>query len=213
MRYFLLFLILTSCAGYKFREKENPFMQFGVRSISVPMFYNHSSFPNVEGVFTKEVYQTMLDYKGLTIKSGNQDADAVLVGIVTSPDKRKDTLVPNIFSSVKNIYGNNIFEGKRDDLYVPTQSTMSMQLRIIVIKQPTKEEILFLATKLGEKALGAKIIFNEVIPLTITQSLKQLTGESIKVIGTQNRGIERRSIDTLAKNAAISFKDMILYAF
>lgn len=213
MRFLILFSLLLSCAGYKFRDKENPFMQFGIRSISVPMFYNHSSFANVEGVFTKEIFNTMLDYKGLTIKSGQKNTDAVLIGIVESATRRKDSVTPNIYSSVKNVYGGDVFKGKRDDLYISSQNQINLRLRIIVIKQPTKEEIIFLSTKIGEKALGSKIIFNETIALTTTQSLKQLTGESIKVIGTQNRGIERKSINTLAENAASSFKDMILYAF
>lgn len=213
MKLFFIFYFLTACAGYTYRDKENPFMQFGIRSISVPMFYNHSSFANVEGVFTKEILNTMLGYKSLILKSGKQPADAVLIGIVSSPDRRKDAATPNIFSSVKNIYGNNVFEGRRDDLYVPTQNTMQLSLRIIVIKQPTKEEIVFLSTKLGEKAIGSKIIFNEVIALNGTQSLKQFTGDSMKVIGTQNRGVERSVIETMAKNAAGNFKDMILYAF
>lgn len=213
MRFFLLFFILTACAGYTYRDKENPFMQFGVRSLSVPMFFNHSTFTNVEGIFTKEIYNTMLGYKGLTLKSGKEDADAVLIGIVTSQTKKKDAVVPNIYSSVKNIYGENVFQGRRDDLYVPTQNTMQMRLRIIVIKQPTQEEIVFLSTKLGEKAIGSKIIFNEVIPLTGTQSLKQFTGDASKVIGTQNRGVERSVIEGMAKSAAASFKDMVLYAF
>ena len=217
MRILLIILFISSCAGYKYRDKENPFMQFGIKSISVPMFYNHSNFANVEGVFTKEIYNTMLDYKGLKLLSGQKNTDAVLVGIIETRDRRRDTVLPNAILSMENVYGNDVFSEdgakKRDDVFLSTSNQITMTLRIIVIKQPTKEEIVFLSKKIGEKAIGSKIIFNEVITLTGSQALKQLRGESIKVVGTHNRGIARNAIEGMALSAAARFKDMILYAF
>ncbi len=79
-------LALASCAGYRFQEKNNPFAQYGVKSISVPMFYNHSLFPNISAPMTKEVYQMLSSFSGLKLSSGHEEADAVLVGIITSPE-------------------------------------------------------------------------------------------------------------------------------
>lgn len=218
MKLLILLLFISSCAGYKYRDKENPFMQFGIKSISIPMFYNHSNFANVEGVFTKEIYNTMLDYKGLMLRSGHKNADAVLIGILETRDRKRDTVISSAVLSMENIYGQEIFQNEdgkrnRDDVFLSTQNNIEMSLRIMVIKQPTKEEIVFLSKKIGEKAIGSKIIFNETIALSGAQVLKQLRGESIKVVGTHNRGIERNAIEGMAKTAAARFKDMILYAF
>ncbi len=52
-----------SCSGYRFQSKSNPFAQYGIRSISVPMFYNKSNFADVSGPFTREIYKTLLEFK------------------------------------------------------------------------------------------------------------------------------------------------------
>jgi hypothetical protein len=213
MKYFVLFIILTSCAGYRYRNKENPFIQFGIRTLSVPMFYNHSSLHNVSGVFTKEIFNTMINYKGLELRSGNAPADAVLIGIVESAPKLNETVSSEAFKSVINSYGEDVFNEKRKNFNLPSVNRVSLSVRIIVIKQPSKEEIQFLKTSYGKGVISSKIIFNEVISLSGNYNLKENEGQGIKVLGTQNRGIQQATVKDLALNAATSFKDMILYAF
>ena len=213
MKYLALFIILTSCAGYRFRNKENPFIQFGIRTLSVPMFYNHSTLHNVSGVFTKEIFNTMINYKGLELKSGNAPADAVLIGIVESPQTLKDTVSSEAFKSVENTYGEEVLNEKRKNFNLPSVNRVSLKVRIIVIKQPSKEEIKFLRSSYGKGVVSSKIIFNETISLSDTYNLKENGGEGVKVLGTQNRGIQQATVKNLALSAATSFKDMILYAF
>ena len=215
INYFLipLFIFITSCAGYRFQEKTNPFSQYAIRSISVPMFYNHSNMGNITGPFTKEIYKTLTQFNDLILYSGDRPADAVLIGIIESDDKRRDSIITATSAKAKGGFGKDVIGDKRDDFIVPSSNSIFMYLRVIVIKHPTPEEIKYLQTDLGIKALSSKIIFNERMSLSTTYSLKKYQGEPISVLGTQNNGIYRQSIDTLAKQAANNFRDMILYAF
>jgi hypothetical protein len=81
------------------------------------------------------------------------------------------------------------------------------------MKHPTKQEIKFIQSDYGNMVLNSKIIFNERINLSTVINLKQYQGEPIAVLGTQNTGLYRQSIELLSKQAATNFKDMILYAF
>ncbi|MFT6631434.1 MAG: hypothetical protein ACJAS4_001383 [Bacteriovoracaceae bacterium] len=208
-----LILFLSSCAGYRFQKKSNPFSQYGIRSISVPMFYNHSNHSDVSGVFTKEIFNTLTEFKDLKITSGNSNSDAVLIGIVSTPQRLKDSIKSVGSKSVINTHGKNIIGDQRDDFFVTSVNRLDIYLRVIVIKHPTKEEIKFLQTEMGQNVVNSRIIFNERISIRESYNLKELQGEATKVLGTQNRGLKKSSILNLAKTAAGNFKDMILYAF
>ncbi len=215
MRIFLLFILISwqSCAGYRFQKKSNPFAQYSIRSISVPMFYNHSNFSNVSGVFTKEVFQTLLEFKDLQLKTAGEPSDAVLVGIIYSPKNKADSVTPVSSKKVKNAFGEDSIGPNRQDFVVSSVNQIKLRLKVIVIKHPTQEEIEFLQKNIGQNAISSKIIFNDEISLTANYQLKELRGEATKVIATQNRGVEKQRLNDMAKQAATGFKDMILYAF
>lgn len=219
MKYLLIIMILTSCSGYKLRSKNNPFAQFGIKSVSIPMFHNFSSIAGVSPTFTKSIYRSMLSYKGLTIKSGNARSDAVLIGIIDSAAKRKETIIPGNQKSAFNTYNRDrarngdLFEGRREEFVVPTSNQVELQMRIIIIKHPTPEEIEFLKKSLALNAKNSKIIFNESFPLVDIYNIKENQGAGISVLGTQNRGVREASLNKLARKAATSFEDTILYAF
>jgi len=79
--------LLSSCAGYHFNTNNNPLIGYDIKTISVPMFVNRSTFPNLAGPMTKEIILALNDYSGLKVFSGNNDsADAVLIGIIESND-------------------------------------------------------------------------------------------------------------------------------
>lgn len=208
-----LLIFVASCSGYRFQGKSNPFAQYSIRSISVPMFYNKSNLGNVSGVFTQEIFRTLTDFKDLKINIGKKKSDAVLIGIIDSSAKRKDSILTETSRSVKSNFGSDVIGDKRDDFVVPSANRVNMNLRIIVIKHPTEEEIKFLQTNIGKNAISSKIIFNEEMSLANSYLLKKYSGEPIKVIGSQNDGLYRESIKLLAKQAADNFRNMILYAF
>ena len=204
---------LSSCSGYRLQSRKNPFAQYGVKKIYVPMFYNQGNLGNISGVFTKEILDVLSDFKGLILTRGKSESDAVLIGIIDTPKKLKDSSEVTAVKRVSNTYGEDALGQNRDDFKAPSVNTVSISVRLIVIKKPTSEEIKFFQNSLSENALSSKIIFNEKINLSGNYSLKELQGSSQLVLNSQNRGVEKQLIDQLAKDTATSFKDMIIYVF
>lgn len=208
----LCFILLSGCANYRLTNTSNPFEQYGIKSLHIPMFYNHSSLPNVSNVFTTNIINTLTGFEDLKLGKSASEADAVLIGIVLSEKKLNDVDEPIGKRSVKNTY-KDALGANRDDFNLPTSSHLKLNLRIIVIKRPSLAELKFLQTKYGQHASSNKIIFNEVITTSSTYLLKELDEKGLNVLGTQNRGTRKFAISNLATQAASSFKDIILYAF
>ncbi len=167
MKFLLLFvsILFTSCAGYQYQSLDNPFSQYGVSSISIPMFYNHSNFNNVAPQFTNELHKVLSGFKGLKIVNGTKQSDAVLIGVLYSPNSRQDSRVATTARAAKSVTPTNV--GSREDFYIAGTNKLTMSLRIIVIKQPTPEEIKILQSDLGEnQVVSAKVLFTETIPVT-----------------------------------------------
>jgi hypothetical protein len=222
---FSLFLgcLLTGCTGYRFAQQENPLAQYGIQSLSVPMFYNYSNLSEVSADFTRETYTLLTNFSGLKLVSGySTQTDAVLIGIVRSPERMTDSLRPGNLREAQDRAGNAL-GGSRGRFYIPGTTDVTLMLQIIVIKKPSEEELALLRSGIGDKIqANSRIIFNEMIPLRSqftreifdndpTGPLAQRDGTS--VIATQNAGLQRKSIDNLAAQAAIQVRDMILYAF
>jgi len=214
MKYFLILLIsfVTSCAGYQYQKLDNPFSQYGVTSIAIPMFYNHSNFNNVAPQFTTELHKVLSGFKGLKVINGTNKSDAVLIGVISSPASRKDSRFATTSRAVKGVTPGNV--GSRDDFYVAGTNSLRMSLTIMVIKQPTPEEIRILQSDLGKnQVVSSKVLFTETIPVTGSYSKVIFDGTAGQVVHTQNRGIESKNIKTMATTAASTFRNMILYAF
>lgn len=214
MRWLLIFLFITSCSGYRYSQQDNPLFQYGIESLSVPMFHNYSNQPDVAPTFTRETYRLLTSYPSLKLKSGyHEDTDAVLIGIIKSPEKVAETLVPNNLRLAQNRAGTAIGE-KRQDFYIPGSTDITLALQIIVIKKPTDEELTLLRSGLGDKVrVSSRIIFNETIPLRSSYTREIFDKEEVSVTATQNAGIQRKIMRSLSEQAALSVRDMILYAF
>jgi hypothetical protein len=214
MRLFLLFLLISGCSGYRYTQQDNPLAQYGITSLSVPMFHNYSNQPEVSNNFTRETYRLLSSYHGLKLKSGyHQSSDAILIGIVKSPEKIFETLIPNNFRVAQDKAGKAIGD-TRQPFPIPGTTDVSLSLQIIVIKKPTEEELTLLKSGLGDKIkVTSRIIFNETIPLRAQYTREIFDEEAVNVTATQNAGIQRKVIRSLSEQAAISVRDMILYAF
>src|SRR4051812_41704061 len=104
---FLLWLILiilplaAGCSGYHFNTNNNPLIGYDIKTVSVPMFINRSVLPQLAAPMTREITLALNDYSGLKIFSGdNQNADAVLIGIIESMDHFNEvvTTTQNLFT-------------------------------------------------------------------------------------------------------------------
>ncbi len=210
---FLILFVITGCSGYRFSQQENPLSQYGIQSLSVPMFYNYSNLSEVHTDFTRETYRLLTGFSGLKLNNGyNKNSDAVLIGILKSPEKIAETIRASNLRVAEEKAKNAV--AGRENFYIPGTSDVSVYLHVIVIKKPTEEEIALLKSGIGDQVKStSRIIFNELIPLRIQYTREVLDNEGTQVLATQNLGVQRKSLKTLAENAAINVRDMILYAF
>ena len=210
----LLLVVLSACSGYRFSQQENPLSQYGIRTLSVPMFYNYSNIPEIQSDFTKETYRLLTGFSGLKLKSGyHSDSDAVLIGIIKTPEKVTETIRASNLRLAQDKARNAI--GKtRQNFYIPGTSDIRLYVQIIVIKKPTEQELALLKSGIGDQIQSnSKIIFNDLVPLSTQYTREVLDNEGVQVVGTQNFGVQRKILKNLAEQAAINVRDMILYAF
>ncbi len=212
--FFALMGLLASCSGYRYTQTANPFQQYGVDSLSVPMFYNYSSIPEVSSSFTRETYKLLTGFSGLRLRSGwSSNTDAVLIGIIRSNEKLNEVLKPDNLRVAQGVAPEAIGD-QRPDFSVPSATRVNLILQVVVVKRPTTEELALLRSELGPKLPPqGKILFNESFTLDETFNREIFDGANTSVVATQNAGALRRTKDTMALRAAEQIRDMILYAF
>lgn len=213
LRLILLFL-LTACSGYRFSQQDNPLSQYGIQTLAVPMFYNYSNLPEVHADFTRETYRLLTGFSGLKLINGyKKNADAIMVGIIKSPEKLAETLRPSNLRVAQEKARDSIGTS-RQNFYIPGTSDVQLYLQIIVIKKPTEEELALLKSGIGDQIkMTSKVVFNELIPLRIQYTREIMDGAGTQIVATQNRGVQRKILKNLSEQAANSVRDMILYAF
>lgn len=180
----------------------------------MPTFYNYSALPHVGAEFSREVYEMMMSFPSLKVKSGfNNSTDAVLIGIVKSPEKLRDTTkVQNL--RVAQGSAPNAIGTQRKEFYIPGTTGVQLYLQVILIKRPSEAELELLRSSLGELAqTNDRVIFNETIPITASYNREVFDDEAVSVVGTQNKGALQKSVKNMAEQAAQSVKEMIMYAF
>lgn len=209
----IIMLTISSCAGYRYYEKSNPFSIYGIKSIYIPTFYNHSNLSNASHFFTKEFYVLMGQFKGLKIAKSKEHADAVLIGVLTSPQKISETILSSGLRGAKSVAGKSIGDS-RQDFYVPAVGQVNLTLRITLLKRPTINEIKLIQSELGKQVKSSsKIIINESIGITSSFNREYFDEDGGKVHATLNRGAVKNTIEAMAIQTAENFRNMILYAF
>lgn len=178
------------------------------------MFYNYSNLGEVQADFTRETYRLLTGFSGLKLNNGyNINSDAILIGIIKTPEKIAETVRPSNLRLAQDKSPNAIGT-QREKFYIPGTSDVQLYLHVIVIKKPTEEELALLKSGIGDQIKStSKIIFNEYIPLRIQYTREVLDDAGVQVLGTQNAGVQRKTLKNLAEQAAVSVRDMILYAF
>ncbi len=210
----IILLLLSSCSGYRFSQQENPLSQYGIQSVSMPMFYNYSNLPEVHADFTRETYRLLTGFSGLKLVNGyDKNSDAVLIGILKSPEKIAASTRTSNLRVAQDKAKNSIGPG-RQSFYIPGTTNISVYVQVIVIKKPTEEELALLKSGIGEQVRSSsRIIFNELIPIQSQYTREVLDDAGTQVVATQNAGVQRKVLRSLAEQAAINVRDMILYAF
>ena len=213
----LCMLTLASCAGYHFNTNNNPLIGYDIRSVAVPMFVNRSVIPELAAPMTKEIVFALNDYSGLRVFSGDNDqADAVLIGVIESGDHYND-----VVQTTQTLFSDDTIRssiGSRSPFYYPVQTSYQFSLKVILIKRPSKEELDLLTTDLGQyMKVNPKVVLMDTI--NISGSFSRVVGESTtpnapgKTNFVKNKGIFEKSLQETSMNAAKTFKQVVLNAF
>lgn len=211
-----IFLFLASCSGYHFKRTDNPFAAYEIQSVAIPMFLNRSAIPDAGAYLNKEIVLSLTGHTGLKIYNGeNQDADAVLIGIVTSKDH-----VTSVYKSDDTFTTGALEESikGRKSFYVPSSTSYAMNLQLVLIRRPTKEDRALIESSLGP-FLNAhpRIVLNESLSLSgsfTREVFDTLTPDSGGVVNyTKNRSLRDKSLQNMAKDAAKTFNQEVLDAF
>lgn len=181
------------------------------------MFVNQTILPGASGPMTREVIRMLSQYPGIKVYAGeNRKADAVLVGTLTSATRQ------SVFfkTTSKKFTTGDLKEsiGGRKEFYVPSGTSYSMSLNLVLIKDPSIQDRKLIESDL-KKYLNRhpKVIFTESIGLstsftrTVDSNLSPDDGGVVNY--TKNIGLLSKSLDDLSKSAAGTFKEMILNAF
>lgn len=181
------------------------------------MFVNESSLANVASPLTREFTQVLSSYPKLKVYAGeNHRSDAMLIGIVRSIPRRSELLKASstVFtdSQLKDSIGN------RQEFYVPRSISYQLNLQIVLIKNPTFEELKLIANPLSQQITKhPKIVFNQIINLdgSYDRVVKEtaLSDDEGLTNSTKSKANFERSIQELAKSGALQFKEVILNVF
>jgi hypothetical protein len=222
-RFIYLFSLcfLFGCTGYHFNNATNPLIGYDIRSVSVPMFVNQSVMPQMAGLMTKEIVLSLKDFSGLKVINGDQsDSDAVLLGIVESGNHYSEVIQTTSTAYTNTDTNKNIKKsiGNRQDFYYPATTAYTMQLRVILIKRPTKDEIDFLQKNtLGLAKYHPKVVLTEILPITgsftrvVYDNLTPNSGGEVNFV--KNKGILEKSLQDSCLQTAKNFKQVVLNAF
>lgn len=222
VRFFSLVLIsltLASCAGYHFNTNNNPLIGYDIRSIAVPMFINRSVIPELAAPMTKEITFVLNDYSGLRVLSGNDDkADAVLIGIIESKNHYNEVVTTSQSLFTDDTAGIKNSVGERNPFYYPVESDYAFNLKIILIKKPSPEELQLLTTDFAKymKVNPRVVLIDEIL---LSGTFSRVVGESTQINGSgsvnfvKNKGIFEKSLQETCVQAAQTFKQVVLNAF
>jgi hypothetical protein len=181
------------------------------------MFVNRSILSSVNGPFTAEYSLLFSEYSGLKISNGDgKDSDAVLLGIISSPQYKRETL-----TIISEKFTSGVLQpsmGERNPLYLPFNKQVNLMVRLILIKKPSKELLEILASENGELIKShPKIIFDRTmdVKLSFTGSLD--INENVDDGGvlnfTKNHSFINATIKRMAKISANRFKEEMINAF
>ena len=208
------FLLLGSCSGYHLVPPDNPFARYGIESIALPLFFNHSALPNTGGPFTQEFFQLLASYRGLKVYSGTQRrADAVLLGIISSPERLHKTLLVEGRKRAKNLVSPGDI-GSRNDFFTPARNRITLTLEVVLIKKPSLSELKLFQSKIAHVIdHHPKIVFKESIQLTTSFTRTFQSQGAGNFNFTKNLGALNRAIQTLAAEGREHFRESIVHAF
>lgn len=218
----VIFVFLVSCSGYRLKRGENSlFYNENIRSLSVPMFINKTMYPHVSGALTLETSKVLSSVRGLTIYNGeNSEADAILVGVVTSPLREAESITTDAIKATDGTLDGSL--GNRSGFFVPTSSRYRISVRYFLIKSPSASELEVLKSNIAKNleqslAVNPKVVFNQTFNYqgSFNREIATDSGpDSGGVVNyTKTKKFFEQSLNNIAKGAAKDLKELILNVF
>ncbi|MCY4645147.1 MAG: hypothetical protein OXB88_11070 [Bacteriovoracales bacterium] len=196
-------------------RNDNPFSEYEIESISIPMFFNRSALPHTSEAFTSEFFKMLSSYPKLRLYSGiDARADALLLGTISSAPSLSETVLVEGEKRVQNLVDPQDI-GEREDFFTPSRNKLVLTLRVVLIKDPTWEETRLFQSKISKGITRhPKLIFNETIHLSTSfdrEFKSQAQGGETNF--TNNLGILNKALQTLAVQGREHFKEVVINAF
>ena len=216
VKYICLVMLLSSCAGYKVRHRNNPFLEQGITSIAIPVFVNRTSLNKLTSVATKEAIRTFSSFYGLKVNAGDlTNEDAVVIGVI-KPSSTANNEIKYTNSVLMNADQQKAI-GNRNAFYVPSTAAFSTTVQLVILKRPTREEIKFFTTyfKLSKEAFP-RTVFHKEFKLSATYSIENEVGDvdsAAPVRGMKNLGNLRKAIETAALSFGQELREVMANAF
>ena len=213
----ILSTILTSCAGYKVVNDKNPYKEWGILSISIPMFINRSSIVGVSPHLTESIKRVLEEETSLKVYAGNDGkSDAVLVGIIDSANQYRELYKTTTSKYISGNLEDSI--GEREPFYIPTQQKYNLNITLVLVRRPRTEDMKIIESELLKHLyVGGKFIFNKRIDLSgsYSREIKSTTNpDHGGIVGFTNaQGNLQRSYKSLGDAAARIFREEILNVF
>lgn len=181
------------------------------------MFVNNTVYSGVSAPFTREITRLFSSFPRLKIStSSNTKSDAIVLGIINSP-KRYATAMQ---TTATKFTAGELEEstGNRSQFYVPTASSYRVDIRVIMIKNPTTEDIRLLSSKVGGLVKNhPKVVFNQAFFYTGNfnrESKDTITSDSGGIVNySKTKRYFEQTLDGLAVQAARDLEDLVINVF
>lgn len=209
--------MVSSCSGYRVKNSENPLAIYGINTLAIPVFVNHSSISKVAGPLTSEIKALMMGYMDLRVQSEYRaSSDAILLGIVESSKYKTDTVKATGSKFTTGDIEATI--GDRSEFFIPQTNEVQLRLRLILIKAPTAQDLELAQGKLGKYMdHHPRVIFSEYLDVSAAFSREiagNLSPDNGGVVNfSKNKKAQAVAIQAAAKSVATNFKEVVLDAF
>lgn len=214
---FIFIFFISSCSGYRLANQGNPFKAEGIESIAIPMFINHSSLPNMAPKFTKEFTSLFGSFPEIKLyQSENIHADALLIGIIESPAKRRDVFDQKSSQLTSGDLKTSI--GARPEFFISSSVSYKLRVRLILIKNPRWQDIELVKSEIGAFIDGhPRVIINHAFEREGVFGRSIKSTESIDSEGltnfTKTQSFMEKNLQNAARDMATNFKELVINVF
>jgi len=207
----LIFLPL-GCSGYYLKKNSNPFEQYNIKKIYIPLFYNESNLPFASADLTNAFVAELTSIKGLSITTKKDDgADATLIGIFSSTPEMNKTYRKGSTKTASRLAPENI--GDRQDFLVPTSTKTEFSLQIMLLRNATDDQIEYLLEQKSNPYINPELILSRTFGLSFSfeQDISNSEVRSINTVKT----IGNRNFSFIVKSREVAqeFRTVVLSSY